>query len=234
MSRLASAVRWDVRTQWRQGLYYAALFVALLWTALLFGTPPAARELFVPFVVFFDLSVFGFFFMAGILYLEKGEGVLQALVTSPLRRGEYLAAKVATLSLLAVLTSILMVLLLYGWQVNWLMLALGVGLNSWLLVLIGFILAVRYDGIGEFLMPSALYTIPTQIPLLGYFDVWHSPLIYLVPTQPAMLLIEAAFRPIAAWELVYALAYLALALALVSWWARRAFDRFVVKTRGER
>ena len=52
---------------------------------------------------------------------------------------------------------------------------------------------------------------------------------YLVPTQPSMLLIEAAFRPVAAWEIVYALVYGVLVAVVVTWVALRSFDRFVVR-----
>jgi fluoroquinolone transport system permease protein len=64
---------------------------------------------------------------------------------------------------------------------------------------------------------------------LGYFGVWESWLLYLIPTQPAMLLIEAAFRPLAMWQLLYAFLYGALAGVVSSWVALRSFDEFVVR-----
>ena len=91
MSRLISTVRWDLRIQFRQGLYYAALFVIALWALVLSQLSETLVTLFLPYIIFFDLSVFGFYFMAGILFLEKGEGVLQALVVTPLRKRELCA-----------------------------------------------------------------------------------------------------------------------------------------------
>jgi fluoroquinolone transport system permease protein len=232
MSRLLAALRWDVRIQFRQGFYYAALFVIALWVLLLSQLPGAASMLFLPFIIFFDLSVFGFYFMAGTLFLEKGEGVLEALVVTPLRTREYLLSKTLSLTVLALLVSIVVVLLVHGPVLNWLSLLAGVALNSWFLILAGFIVAARYDAVNEFLIPSILYVVPTQLPALWYFGIWDHWLLYLVPTMPAMLLIAGAFEPIAPWQILYSLVYLSAACLVVTYWAERAFRRFVVRSEG--
>lgn len=229
MTRLWSTLGWDVRSQLRQGLYVAAGVVIVIWTALFWQLPASGVGWLLPFAVFMDLSVFGFYFMAAILYLEKGDGVLEALVVTPLRRGEYLAAKLVSLTLLAVVATVVVVGLSYRGPVNWLMLLMGVVMNSWVMVLTGFVVAARYNGISEFLIPSMIWMVPTQLPLLDFFGIWQSPLIYVIPTQPTMLLIAGAFAPIAPWQLVYAVAYLVVAALVVTWLALRTFDRFVVQ-----
>ena len=233
MKRLLSTMRWDLVNQWRQGFYLAAAFVITLWAVVFFYLPGGAVELFLPFVIFFDLSIFGFYFMAGLLFLEKVDGVLEALVVSPLRNWEYLVAKSATLALLAVLVSVAVVLIAHGPALNWLLFLPGVAFNSWLLVLVGFMLAARFDAVNEFLIPSILYMVPSQLPALWYFGIWDHWLLYVVPTMPSMLLLAGGFRPIAPWQIVYALIYLPAICGAVTWWARRSFDRFVVRGEGE-
>ncbi len=44
-------------------------------------------------MIFMDLSVIGVYFMAGMLYLERQEGSIQALITSPLGRANILPSK---------------------------------------------------------------------------------------------------------------------------------------------
>ncbi len=234
MSRARSTLFWDMRIQFRQGFYYAAIFVVALWALLLSVLPDEAVALFLPFIIFFDLSIFGFYFMAGMLFLEKGEGVLHALVVTPLRTREYLISKALSLALLAVLVSVAVVLIGYGPGINWLLFIPAVALNSWLLVLVGFVLATRYDAVNEFLIPSIIYMIPSQLPALWYFGIWDSWLLYLVPTMPSMLLLAGSFAPIANWQIVYAFVYLIAACIFVTWWARRAFARFVVRSEGGR
>ena len=135
----------------------------------------------------------------------------------------------ASLTLLAVLATVAVVLLTYRGTVNWPMLGVGVVMNSWLMVLVGFVVAARYNGISEFLIPSMLWMIPTQLPLLDFFGIWQHPVIYLVPTQATMLLIAAAFRSIEPWQFAYAIGYLAIAGAVVAVMALRAFERFVIR-----
>lgn len=236
INRLVSTLRWEFMLQFRQGLIYAALFVTAIWSILLSQLPSVAAGWLLPFVLFVDVSIFGFFFMAGMLYLEKDDGVLEALVTTPLRTRDYLLAKIISLTLLSVAVSAVIVAIatfvVGALPVNWLMLVLGVALNSWFLTMAGFVLAVRFDSISDFILAALVVFIPFQIPLLDFFGIWESPLVYLVPTQPTMLLIEAALRPIPVWQVLYALGYLAVAIPLVMWWAGRAFERFVVKSAG--
>jgi fluoroquinolone transport system permease protein len=211
MTRLASTVAWDARLQFRQGLYYAALVVVGVWVAILWQLPAEGVEWLLPIALFIDMSVFGFYFMAGLLYLEKGDGVLEALVVTPLRATEYLLAKVVSLTLIALLGSAVLVLLVNGWRAQWHWLLIGVALNSWLMAMLSFALASRYDAINEFLIPSALWTLPTQLPMLDYFGIWTVWPIYLIPTQGSMILFEASLRQVPDWELVYAVGYLSIA-----------------------
>ena len=230
MSRFRALLRWDVTVQWRQGLYFAAAFVVAIWAVLLPQLPPAAREEILPYALFMDISVIGFYFMAGVLFLEKNDGVLAALVVTPLRRGEYLLSKVVSMTLLALVASSAVVLLVHGWRLNWGLLLLGVAINAWVMILLGFWLASRYAGISDFLVPSLVYMAPSQLPALVYFGVSHAWFLYLIPTQPAMVLLEAAFRPVPAWQLLYAVSYGLLACAVVAWLAVSAYERFVVRS----
>ena len=236
MNRLGSTLRWEFVLQFRQGFFYAALFVIAMWSITLSQLPTVAAGWLLPFVLFIDVSIFGFFFMGGMLYLEKDDGVLEALVATPLRTNDYLLTKVISLTLLSIVVSAAIMaiatFLIGGLPVNWLMLLLGVTLNSWFLTMAGFILAVRFDSISDYILASVLFMIPFQIPLLDFFGVWENPLIYLIPTQPTMLLIEASLRSIPTWQVWYALGYLAIAIPLVMVWARRAFEQFVVKSAG--
>jgi hypothetical protein len=79
-----------------------------------------------------------------------------------------------------------------------------------------------------------LFVTLLSIPYLDYFDVWNTPLMILHPLQGALIVIKAAFLPVATSELligsVAAVAWIATAFAL----ANRAFHRFVVRKEGVR
>ena len=232
MSRLWSTMRWDWQLQWRQGLFYAALFVMLAWIGLFLQLDDLITHYLLPVILYIDLSIFGFFFMAGLLYLEKGEGVLSALVVTPLQGWRYLVAKLVTLTGIGLLVSLSVVIVVHRAAVNWPLLVGALILNSLFFILASFILACRYDAINEFLIPAIWFLGAAQIPFLDSFGIWSGWLIYLLPFQAALLLVRGAFEPLAAWQWLYALTYLLAMIGAGFVWSLRAFQHFVVRGAG--
>jgi fluoroquinolone transport system permease protein len=234
MSRLRAVLRQDLRLQHRYRFNHAAAFVVLVWIAFLWQVPDELVGLALPFVLFTDLTVIGFYFLAGLVLFEKGERTLDALVVTPLRFGEYLAAKLATLTLLALGVSTVVVAARYGLDLNWLLLLLGVGLTSPLILLVGFILVAPYTSISSFLIPSQLFMLPLALPLIPFLGIWEHPLFYLFPTHGSLLLLRGAFVPIDPWQVLYATLYQVAWIGLLVRLARRAFERHVVGRGGRR
>ena len=78
--------------------------------------------------------------------------------------------------------------------------ALGAALVSCLYVLYGVIAVAGYETIGAFLLPSGLWTLALDVPLLPLLGVPGGWWLWCHPLQPAVVLIEAAFgaRPVGA------------------------------------
>lgn len=233
MNRWLTAMRWDVVRQFRSGFYYASGFFVLVWAAVLMPLPAGTLNLplLLPPVLAINLVAVSFYYISALVLLEKGEGSLAAVAVSPLRTGEYLGSKAATLTLLGMAESGLLVGLIYGLGVRpWLL--VGLGLLCALYALLGFAAVARYDAINSYLLPSIGYVIGLTLPLVGYFGFWHSPLFWLHPIQPALTLLAGGWRPLAPWEIGYGLgagvAWCAVAYGL----AARAFRKFVVRTAG--
>jgi hypothetical protein len=74
---------------------------------------------------------------------------------APLREGEYLAAKVTTLTLLAMLEGLVIVALGWGTDLDLAPVVLGSLVIGVLYTLFGFLVVFRYDSINEFLLPGA-------------------------------------------------------------------------------
>ena len=232
MKRLLSTLQLNASLQLRYGLIYAAGFTLLMWIAVLRPLPVDLLQVAVPFALFADLAMIGFYFIAGAVLFEKDERTLYALVTTPLRFGEYLAAKLWTLTLLAVLLCVLLVLAAYGLNFNLLWLVLGAALCSLIGLLAGFIAVAPFRSISDFILPSGLILVPLGLPLVDFLGIWHSPLFYLIPTHGSLLLLRAAFAPISAGQIVYAIAYQLLWIGLLVWLAQKAFDRYIVRRGG--
>jgi fluoroquinolone transport system permease protein len=234
MKRLLSTILLDIKLQFRQGFYYASAFVAVVFVILLKQLPAINYALFWPAIILNNLTVNSFYFMSGLVLLEKGEGTLEAQIVTPLRKSEYLISKVISLGLLSLIETIAIVVLISGVGFSWLLLVAGVSFLIASFSLYGFIVVARYDSISEFIFPSVLWTLLYSVPLLYYFDIWPTPLMFLHPIQAALVLIQAAFQTVPPWQLVYAMLYSLLWLGIAYYFGQRAFYRFVIMKQGVR
>jgi fluoroquinolone transport system permease protein len=130
MRRLLATARCDVRLQSRNGFYYATAFVLIVCVALLSRIPALDLDWLVPALVLGNLLLNTFYFIGGLILLEKGEGTLEAQVVTPLRTWEYLASKICTLTLLGLVENLVIVMLLVGLGFSPLPLAVSVVLTS--------------------------------------------------------------------------------------------------------
>ena len=98
MRRFLASLRRDALLLVRYKLVAVSLFVVVFLGGLLRFVPEAMRpapDAIVPAFVVVNFMVTTFYFMCGLVLFEKGEAVLTALVTTPLRDREYLLSKVA-------------------------------------------------------------------------------------------------------------------------------------------
>ncbi len=229
MRRLAATLWCDLRLQFRNGFYYASAVVVVASVILLRWLPETAVAWLLPVVIFENVLMNTFYFVAGLILLEKGEGTLEAQVVTPLRVGEYLSSKVITLGALSLVESLLITTLVRGVDPGLIPLAVGIALASVFLCLVGIAIVTRYHSINEYLMPSVLYSALLSLPLLGYFGIgariyydWH-------PIQGVLDLMQTRIEPPSGARLVYAIVWPMLWLGPVYLWSRRALRRSVLR-----
>jgi fluoroquinolone transport system permease protein len=234
MRRLFTCLRQDLLLQFRQGFIYAGLFVAAFWIAVLSLLPDDALRFAIPAFLFLNATMTTFFFVAGLVLYEKREGVLEALIVTPLRKHEYLCAKASTLTLLAGVESLAIVALGWGGAMRFAPVLAGVVAIGVMNTLLGFLLVSRYDSINEFLMPAGLVSTLLQAPVLASIGLWESPLLYLWPTQGPMLLLQAGLEPLGLGDAIYAVSSTIVWTAAAAWLAHASFSRFIVGREGAR
>ena len=233
MKRLLATSHCDLRLQWRNGFYYAMAFVVAVWALLSGRLATLDLAPLLPALVAGNLLLVTFYFVGGLVLLEKAEGTLEAQVVTPLRAGEYLAAKVLTLTLLALIENVVLVGLLYRRWFSPVPLVVGIALASALFVLAGIVAVARYASINEYLLPSILFSSAVSAPLLPALAQWQHPALLLHPLQATLVTLRAAFEPVAGWQLVYGLLYSALWIAVGYRWSKRALRRYMVGAAGE-
>lgn len=214
-------IRFDVIVQARNGFYWASLFVVLAISALLAAMPIAVINnpgLWVPALAAFNLQITTFFFVAGLLLLEKDEGTLTALGVSPLSARKYLLAHATTLTTLAAAETLIIIWFAFGFASAWTLFA-GIGALGITYTCFGVAVAARYDSINTLLLPASVIVTVLLLPLLAHFGLTPRVLLLWHPMEPAITLMRAAYQPTAMLELLFGIAgagmwaYLAFRLA---------------------
>ncbi|MGH1342530.1 MAG: hypothetical protein ACRBN8_13300 [Nannocystales bacterium] len=237
MTRMLAALRTDVALQARNGLYaISAVFSAIMAAALIWLSSASSLQRTVPMGILFVVGGSTLMYVVAMVLLERDDGTLEAVSVSPLRPQEYLAAKVVSLSGLAVFEGLVLV----GVAVVWLdrsslggattplLIAGLVGLGV-LHTLVGIIIVVRYSRIMEALMPMGLVAVVFQVPALYFIGALPSRVALVVPSAAPAMLVRAAFVPLEGWEWTYALVGTGLSTVLAAIWAHRAFVHHIIR-----
>lgn len=232
INRLASTVMLDFKQQVRYGFVVAAAFSVIMMVALLSQLDSKGSQLFLPVFILGNLILGTFYFIAGMVLFEKGEGVLQGLIVTPMRVEEYLGSKVLTLTALAIVENLVIATVIFGTGYNVPLLVVSTILTAIIYVLLGFVIVSRYGSISEYLMPSALVTIFLTLPLFDYLKVFETPLMYLHPMQAPLVLLKAAVVPVETWQLAYGVAYSVVLVLVMFVLSKRAFYRHIVNREG--
>ncbi|MGC7102967.1 fluoroquinolone transporter permease [Amycolatopsis lurida] len=235
MNRLGAVLRLELRLQRRYKFVHAAVFSGVLWLALLLPMSPGLRAAAKPYVLLGDLTIVGFFFIAGAVFFEKGERTIDAVVASPLRFGEYLAAKVIGLTALSVLIAVEVATATSGVGYHLPLLLAGAVLGTVLMLLIGFVSALPFTSVSDWFMPAVFPIAVFNLPILGYSGLWDTDWLYLVPTYGPLLFFGAAFDQLTleTWQVIYGLGYPVLAAAGLWLLARRWFDKYLIAKTGD-
>ncbi len=235
MTRLTSALRLELTLQSRQKFLHAGIFSGLIWLAVLLPMPADLRPVAEPYVLAGDIAIIGFFFVGGSVFFEKQERTLGAIISTPLRFWEYLAAKLVVLLAVSLFVALVVVLIADGFAFHPVPLVVGVVLGTLLMLVVGFITSLPFASVTDWFLaatiPLAVMLVP---PVIYYSGLWPNPVLYLVPMQGPMLLLGAAFGQVdlAIWQVLYAMLYPLLCLALLWRAAHVLFERYVVERSG--
>jgi fluoroquinolone transport system permease protein len=192
MKRLYHAFISDVRYQWRYGFYFIYGFLTVCFIIMLRLLPDNWRETALVATLLADPALLGLFFIGGLMQLERGEGILDALFSSPLRPWEYIASKALSLGLISTLVSVLVALGSGVPGVKFGLLVPAILFGSMCFTLIGISVSVNLKTMNAFLSVDGLWELVLLIPpLLLMFGVSFAPL-EIFPGSVALRLVQAS------------------------------------------
>ncbi len=235
MTRLARASALDAKLQWRQGIYFVALALTVISAAIVSALPPEAWRLLAALLIT-NMQFSTVFLVAAIVLLEKGQGVLEGLMVTPLTARDYLLAKVFSLGSIAVLENLALAALGRAYGIfeglDWGLLIVGLVMSAIMFTLLGLCAVMRYDTLNQALIPLSLFWAVLELPLLTAFGVPETPLFYLIPTHGLWVIIQTAAGDGSAWLLLYGFGYPLLWIGGSFWLARRMVRGFVLRRIG--
>ncbi len=241
MNRFMAAMKMDVTLQLRTQLYSIGIGVGVLVAvALAWLARPEQLFFLIPTLMLLVVGGSTTLYVAAMILFEKEQGTLKATIVSPVRPGEYLWAKIVTLTALATLESVVMIggaMLMMSFSddlmlPNVLLLLLGIVGIGIIYTLIGIVLIVRYDKITEFLMPLVAVAVILQLPFLYFLGWVEHPLFLVIPTSAPTVLMQAAYVPLESWQWLYGVGYTAVLIAGLTIWAHRAFQVHIIAKGG--
>ncbi len=234
MSRWISALRLETTIQVRQRFIHAGVISGLLWLAVLLPMPQHLRTIVEPYVLMGDITIIGFFFIGGSVFLEKQERTLGAVICSPLRFWEYLSAKITVLMAMSLFIAVSVALVTHGAGVFLLPVVAGVMLGTLVMLLVGFASSLPFSSVSDWFLSTTVPMGILSLPVLYLLGVWPSPALYLIPTQGPLLLLGSAFDQVslAGWQIAYALTYPLVCAAALYRVADVLFGRYVIERSG--
>lgn len=162
----------DIRFQFKYGFYLLYLLFTVIYVSLLHLLPGAWKEPAAVLMIFSDPAAMGLYFMGAIVLFEKSERVLSSLAVSPIKPTEYVAAKLLSIALIAVLVA-LGIGLGGGVLSAPFSFVTGVFLGSCLFSSVGIILAANIASLNQFIVATIPAELVMNLPALVYLFGWR-------------------------------------------------------------
>ena len=224
MKTLLKILKWEMILQLRYNIVTVALILALLYIIVLRSLTNMDITQLLIVLVLSDPVMFGVMFVGVLVLYEKDNNTLNALLVSPMKPSHYLLSKAISLTLIATPVALAIAVFGFGIQLNYLYFLISVVLTSVIFVFLGFAVVSNVKGFNQYVIKFALFTLPVSIPVLELFNIAHSKLFYLIPTQATILLLKSGFKlQLETWQVVYSITYLIVWIIISYFVARKAF-----------
>jgi len=154
----------DFQLQWRYRITVAYAVVVSLYTAAIVYAGDAFPNWLVALIIYSDPAVLGFFFLGGLMMLEKAESVRTALALSPMTTTQYLGAKTISLTVLAVIAVLILALAAHLPVKNLAPALFVIVCVSVMFTSVGAIAALRFKTVSGYMIGSAPIVTPLILP----------------------------------------------------------------------
>lgn len=216
-----------MRFQFRHGFYYVYAILSVIYILALRLLPDGFRYPALTYILFTDVCALGFTFIGALVILEKGQNITESLFVTPIRLSEYLLAKqISFLSLTIISTVVIMLGAgIWGKRIGWFF--LGVLLSAPIYTFFGLMVAAKARHVNDYFAKALGIGIFISLPILAYAQLFDTPLFYLLPTRPTLILLDIMRMDYSVGEISYAIACLVIWWIITWKWAWLRFEKHV-------
>ena len=225
-SKLLTLIKFDVKFQLKQGFYLVYALVSLLYIIILFNIPFPARSNVTAYLILSDTSIIGITFMGALVLLEKQQNTLQSLFVTPVKLSQYLWSKAISLTLLALLASVLIAFIPGGLLNNWPLTIVGIALSSLFFSFVGLGISARAQSLNDYLAGIILGGLIAGAPLVLYFYMPLVSLIFPINNVADLLLTTTAKHSVV--RTVVNCSFLSVWITLAYSYAKWQFNKHII------
>lgn len=143
------------------------------------------RENTLPPVLAFSSCLMGMFILAAYVFLDKEEGVIRAYAVTASSVSSYLMSKIAIVLLTAVVTSLIILIPITGFGINYGLMLLMLVSSSFFSCVVGFLLAGFYDSVEKAFGMIFILMVLMMLPAISYFlPGWNPVWVKYLPSYP--------------------------------------------------
>lgn len=151
------------------------------------------REQLLPVFITFSGSLMGLFIVLAYLFLDKEEGVIKALMVSPLAIRTYLLSKILVIMTSVLISTTILVVPIMGMEANYLFLYFFLIITTFAFAAIGLYLASFFDNINQSFGSIYLLIVALMLPIFSYYIPGFDPVwLRFFPTYPVLYLFKQA------------------------------------------
>jgi fluoroquinolone transport system permease protein len=216
MRTFLNLLKWDLVLLAKYGILPVAIGIGLLYIVLIYLLNIPSDIIIL--LIFSDPSMMGFIFVGVMILFEKQAGTTSAIIVTPLQPWQYLLSKSTSLSIPAVIVSAAMALA-SNVPVNYLFLIVAIVLTSILFLLLGFVGVQRVKTFNQYILIIPMFLAPLCIPIVEFFGLWETPLMWIIPTHASLELLKAAYNEVKLWKIFLSHLVLLTSILLAWKWA---------------
>ena len=208
MKHLLAALHTDIVMLYRTGYAQAVAVVFALLLILLLQISTldfAGFADLIAAIILVDQTVSCLMLTGLMILLERGEGVVTALATTPMSRAAYIASKTIAVGSICAIQTILLALIAYDGNLSIGFLFGGLLAMAAILTLFAFVAVAPFDTLFRFLLPMIGWAFFLALPAYGTLFGWRPLLMEAHPMSPPMTLLEAAFTELPSSRVLYAI-----------------------------